>query len=263
MGAGDFFLLRAGATKLMLPRPTEERDAPAETTIEFKAGDTLGPLAMSTYLAASAVGEPSRSGGGMAESSRMVGVEPSSKKKKGVGFAASVEGAPSASKKKKRRKGGAVLLRVPAALGAAPTFPAGLRAEAERGFMRKVMATMDAFQQFTGEELDTILSRASRVTHPPGTTLSEAGSTGAAPLYLIVDGKACAWRRVELDPPLDDAGADWRKTIATNETLGYFALGDHFGAVGILDPEATRKVSVTSLVEITCLGARHTPPVPP
>ena len=81
-----------------------------------------------------------------------------------------------------------------------------------------------------------------RVEFPEDATILSEGSAGAKPLYIIVRGTARVWR------------GDAKAGGGGQETVGYFTIGDHFGAAGIVAPGDARRTTIVANDDMVCLA---------
>ena len=278
---GSIFIIKAGVTKVVLQRPQLDVGAasttpPPPVSILFKPGDVLGYSAISAFHAAAGVAARDRSNSAF-DISADAEAAIAAMKAGSSGGAGVARGASTKTRAMGGTGGGASLLEISREVQQLESFPSALLRESDRGFLRKVVHAMDAFRQFGLEEIDRFLDRGTPERFAAGSDVVLEGATGSSPLYLVVEGTACAWRNASASGSFKGKSTavgslasrlsgrfgkgsetwqgteTWQERLARNEKLGYFTVSDHFGAAGILSPSAPRKVTTTAVTELLCL----------
>lgn len=98
-----------------------------------------------------------------------------------------------------------------------------------------------AFSTLTPQELSELVSRTERQHVEPGAAILEQGSVGGGAMYVVCLGVARASRL---------------KPTGETQTLGYFNVGEQFGASNIFQDEQDakpREVAVTAETALSCL----------
>ena len=107
-------------------------------------------------------------------------------------------------------------------------------------YLRKLLATMDAFAALKDGDLDAIVTRAHRRSFEPGTPILKAGTTGGGSMFVVVQGSA-------------KAEHEGTKGV---QFLGRFGVGEQFGAQALIEPPGEgklRTVTVTAESDLLCL----------
>ena len=148
--------------------------------------------------------------------------------------------------------------------------PATLQAQVSTQYLRKVLSSIDVFKAFTPDEIDGIINAGRHETTPAGEAIFRQGHIGGQPaLHIVYQGVARASRKISAEGGAKSNGSFVDRNNAkggkragsmrigaqvgalveedaSEETLGYFDIGEFFGGSHLLDAsEADRPRSVT------------------
>jgi hypothetical protein len=129
--------------------------------------------------------------------------------------------------------------------------PDRLQREAEYCCLRKILHAMELFQALLPHELDSIIRVGASQTFKAGTVISSEGEVHDG-FYIVLEGLACASRATGTGQATVSDGDTFALSDA-NPATDYFACGDHFGGVCLLEPEKPRRSTVTAETDLTCL----------
>lgn len=228
--SGSIFILKAGACAITLQRAEEDESkrlsshSDGNTKVVMMPGDVLGQQALDAFAVVSRFAARKRSMSIFA----MASVENADTLTSQLGSSSKADSAKVAVVEITREQ-----LRD-------GNFPFSIVREAERCFARKILQSMEIFHDFSFDDIDAALNGARWEEFTSGKAVIEQGTTGDTPLYIIMRGTARIWR------PQD--GSD------EGETITNLAVGEHFGAAGMLTPGEPRGASTTALTALECLA---------
>jgi serine/threonine protein kinase len=123
-----------------------------------------------------------------------------------------------------------------------PGIPSSISWCAEVQTLFKIMHSIEAFQTLTPPQLERILRAGKYKEYAAGDAVSlnskdAGGDTGKQVLYVIIHGVARITRPKEGEAP---------------ELLGRLGVGEHFGAINIVNPDAPRATDVHADTALRC-----------
>ncbi len=219
---GSFAIVKSGALEMTLKVRRSETDSSLlDRKLVFGRGDVIAPDALEALASGRRNGTITAAIG---DGAYLTLIRPLS---------------PSAFTRASRLSVGGEMAMVGTTIPRSPLQQA-LTADINGQYLRKLLSSMEAFAQVATTEIDALISRSGRQNFASGEVILKAGTVGAGAMYVVYQGSARASRDANGLP----------------QTLGYFNVGEQFGANALFSDAAASKpraVTVTAETDLKCL----------